>query len=218
MSSKKRKKINLHLTPVSAKNDRQKAVLRSKKNLVLMGAAGTGKTFLASYMGFQAVMNEEYNRVVYFRSAVPTRDIGFLPGTEKEKMEVYKKPYKGICTELFDNGTAFEELEFKGKVKFEATSFARGMTLRDSFVIVDECQNMTFQELDTLITRLGENSRIIFCGDIEQADLPKNGFGSFYGILRTMEEFQSVNFQIEDIVRSELVKSYLTQKQRYYSG
>ena len=218
--SKKRKRINFSLEPISAMNEKQKKVLSCRENQVLIGSAGTGKTFLATYLGLKEVLDErsDITKLVFFRSAVPTRDIGFLPGNEKEKMEVYTSPYKGICSELLKNGTAFEELEFKGNIGFQPTSFVRGTTLKNTFVIVDECQNMTFHELDSLITRLGEDCKIIFCGDTEQADLKNNGFGRFHGILRTMEEFSTTSFEIEDIVRSDLVKSYLRNKSRYSKG
>ena len=215
--SKKKNKHNLTLKSIEALNEKQKKVLQSDSNLVLVGSAGTGKTYLASWLGFNGLLRGNYDRVVYFRSAVPTRDIGFLPGNEKEKMDVYTKPYVDICADLFECGTAFSSLQSTGDVRFEATSFVRGITLRNSFVIVDECQNMTLHELDSIITRLDNNSRIIFCGDTEQADLGKNGFGQFFHILARMPEFKSFKFEIDDIVRGELVKSYLTAKSNYFN-
>ena len=216
--SKKRNnnKSNLTLASIEALNNKQKKVLSSKNNLILTGSAGTGKTFLASWLGFDAVLNDEFDKVLYIRSAVPTRDIGFLPGNEKEKMEVYTKPYVDICNQLFDCGTAYYSLEREGRIAFEPTSFVRGRTYRDSFIIVDECQNMSFHELDSLITRLDDNSRIVFCGDTRQADLTNNGFGSFYSIISKMDEFENVRFGIEDVVRSGLVKEYLRRKESYF--
>lgn len=209
----KNNKLSLTLTPVEAKNEKQKKVLRSSKNLVLDGCAGTGKTFLASLLAYQGLTANEFDRVIFIRSAVSTRDIGFLPGSEKEKMAVYKLPYIDITAELYGRGDAFDVLEKHGVVQFEPTSFIRGRTLRDAFVIVDECQNMSYHELDSLITRLDNNSRIVFCGDrVAQNDLPNNGFKQFHQVLSTMDEFETVTFNLEDIVRGDLVKSYLRAK------
>lgn len=206
-------KLNFTLESISALNKKQEKVLREKGNQVLIGAAGTGKTFLASWLAFHALDNSSLSQVVYIRSAVPTRDIGFLPGTENDKMMVYKAPYKDICKTLYNKGDAYEILEKKGIVSFMPTSFVRGTTIRNSFVIVDECQNMTMHELDSIITRLDDNSKIIFCGDIAQADLKNNGFAEFFNIIKGMEEFSVVEFTTEDIVRGGLVKSYLTRKE-----
>ena len=209
-------KSNLSLKDIYAMNDKQDLVLKSKRNLILTGSAGTGKTYLASYLGFKALMRDEFDKVLYIRSAVPTRDIGFLPGTEKEKMEVYTKPYVDICQELFSCGTAYQSLEREGRIGFEPTSFVRGRTFRSSFVIVDECQNMTLHELDSIITRLDDDSKIIFCGDTNQADLINNGFHVFYNIIKSMSEFDTVQFGIEDVVRGGIVKEYLIRKEKYF--
>lgn len=221
MSRKKTQKfdkLNLELKSIEAKNDKQKKVLSCEKDMLLIGSAGTGKTFLASWIAFHGLRQKLYDRVIFYRSAVSTRDIGFLPGNEKEKMSVYEEPYRDICSELFQNGSCYDQLKNVGMVSFEPTSFVRGRTLRNSFVIVDECQNMTLHELDSLITRLDDDSRIIFCGDIEQADLYKNGLASFFGIIKSMREFDTFNFSIDDVVRGERVKSYLRAKSNYFKG
>lgn len=213
--TKKRKsnKLNLELDNIQPLNKKQANVLKSRNNMVLAGSAGTGKTFLASYLGYKAVLqDDEYDKLLYIRSAVSTRDIGFLPGSEKEKMKVYELPYVDIATTLFNRGDSYEYMKQKAVVHFEPTSFVRGTTFRNAFIIVDECQNMSYHELDSLITRLDDYSRIVFCGDIAQADLLRNGFGQFYKVLKEMEEFDFVEFGVEDIVRSKLVKSYLTKK------
>lgn len=205
-----------HIEPL---NSRQRFVLGSHKHLVLSGFAGTGKTFLASYLGYRSIFNTgEFNKLVYLRSAVPTRNLGFLPGTDKEKVEVYEAPYIDIATELLGRGDAYEILKRKSIVHFMSTSFIRGTTLKDAFIIVDECQNMTYHELDSIITRLGENCKIIFCGDIKQADLYKNGFQDFYTVLQKMDEFDFVDFTHEDIVRSEFVKNYIITKDEVFSS
>jgi phosphate starvation-inducible PhoH-like protein len=198
------------ITPL---NQNQAKVLNSDKNLVLSGFAGTGKTYLASYIGYREIFEgTRFNKLVYMRSAVPTRNIGFLPGNEKEKVEVYEAPYIDIATELFGRGDSYEILKKKGIVHFSSTSFVRGINLRDAIIIVDECQNMTYHELDSIITRLNENCRIIFCGDMRQADLYKNGLEDFYSVLRSMDEFDFIEFTKEDIVRSQLVKNYIIKK------
>jgi phosphate starvation-inducible PhoH-like protein len=198
------------ITPL---NDNQAKVLDSDNNLVLVGFAGTGKTYLASYIGYREIFQgTRFNKLVYMRSAVPTRNIGFLPGNEKEKVEVYEAPYIDIATELFGRGDSYEIMKKKGIVHFTSTSFVRGINLRDAIIIVDECQNMTYHELDSIITRLNENCRIIFCGDMRQADLYKNGLEDFYKVLRSMDEFDFVEFTKEDIVRSKLVKNYIIKK------
>lgn len=194
-------------------NNNQAKVLGSNKNLVLSGYAGTGKTYLASYVAYKEIFEGNYNKLVYMRSAVPTRNIGFLPGTDKEKLEVYEAPYIDIATELLGRGDAYEILKKKGLVHFTSTSFVRGINLRDAVLVVDESQNMSYHELDSIITRLNENCKVIFCGDIRQADLYKNGLQDFYNVLRAMDEFDFIEFQKEDIVRSELVKNYIIKKE-----
>ena len=153
-----------------------------------------------------------YNNLVIIRSAVPTRDIGFLPGSEKEKASVYEEPYKEIALELFQRGDAYEILKTKGLVHFMTTSFVRGITLKETVIIIDECQNMTFHELDSIITRVGTNCRVIFCGDFRQSDLKSNGLESFMEILKNMGSFDFIDFEIKDIVRSEFVKDYIIAK------
>jgi phosphate starvation-inducible PhoH-like protein len=194
-------------------NSNQAKVLGSNKNLVLSGYAGTGKTYLASYVAYKEIFEGNYNKLVYMRSAVPTRNIGFLPGTDKEKLEVYEAPYIDIATELLGRGDAYEILKKKSLVHFTSTSFVRGINLRDAVLVVDESQNMTYHELDSIITRLNDNCKIIFCGDIRQADLYKNGLQDFYNVLKAMDEFDFIEFQKEDIVRSELVRNYIIKKE-----
>ena len=153
-----------------------------------------------------------YEKLVIIRSAVPTRDIGFLPGTEKEKSSVYEEPYRDISIDLFSRGDAYQILKTKGLVHFMTTSFIRGITLKNTIIMIDECQNMTFHELDSIITRVGENCRVIFCGDFRQSDLKSNGLESFMEILRNMGSFDFIDFEIKDIVRSEFVKDYIIAK------
>lgn len=204
--------VNFTIPEIEPLTRNQLVAFESTKHMVLCGAAGTGKTFISLYLAFDDIAKQDYEKVILVRSAVPTRDMGFLPGTDKEKAKVYEEPYYAIANEIFQRGDAYEILKKHNVVNFMTTSYLRGLTVRDSVVIVDECQNMTFHELDSIITRVGENSRIIFCGDFAQADLPKNGMKEFLQVLNEMSEFDIVEFGISDIVRSSFVKKYLIAK------
>lgn len=190
-----------------------------ENNLLLHGSAGTGKTFISLYLALMEIMNghTDMNKVVLIRSVVPTRDMGFLPGSVKDKAKVYEAPYQSICNELFGRGDAYEILKGKNTVEFQTTSFVRGITFNNCIVIVDEMQNMTYQELDSVITRIGDNCKIIFCGDFKQTDLlkdsEKNGLLNFMKVLKKMNMFSHIEFTREDIVRSKLVKSYIIAKE-----
>jgi len=184
----------------------------SNKHLILHGLAGTGKTFISCYLAFDDMAKGEYEKLVIIRSAVPTRDIGFLPGTEKEKSSVYEEPYKDIANEIFGRGDAYGILKQKSLVDFMTASFIRGITLKHAVILIDECQNMSFHELDSIITRMGQNCKVIFCGDFRQADLKQNGMQDFLKILKRMNEFDFIEFEVEDIVRSEFVKNYIIAK------
>jgi phosphate starvation-inducible protein PhoH and related proteins len=183
--------------------------------IMLHGAAGTGKTFIALYKALEEVMDRSnpYQKVVLVRSVVPSREIGHLPGDEKEKTDVYVAPYKAICQDLFNTEQAYERLVEQKNVEFMITSFVRGITIDNAVIIVDECQNMNFQELSSIITRVGENSKIIFCGDFKQTDLCKkhdqSGLKDFVEVVNKMPSFRNVEFGIEDIVRSSLVKEFI---------
>ena len=202
----------LSLAEIEPLTKNQLIAFESDKNLILHGIAGTGKTFISCYLAFDDMVKNVYNNLVIIRSAVPTRDIGFLPGSEKEKASVYEEPYKEIALELFQRGDAYEILKTKGLVHFMTTSFVRGITLKETVIIIDECQNMTFHELDSIITRVGTNCRVIFCGDFRQSDLKTNGLESFMEILKNMGSFDFIDFEIKDIVRSEFVKDYIIAK------
>jgi predicted ribonuclease YlaK len=191
-------------------------------NLMLHGIAGTGKTFLALYFALKEVMTKgSYHKKVYIiRSTVPTRDMGFLPGSQKEKMRVYEGPYYDIAMKLFSRGDAYEILKHRNVVEFISTSFLRGSTFDDCILVVDEVQNMSDQELHTVMTRVGENCKIIFCGDVKQDDLTSerkkemSGLRTFMKIIKNMREFDFVEFVADDIVRSKLVKSYIIERDR----
>lgn len=191
--------------------------------LLLHGVAGTGKTYIALFNAFQEILqkNSPYQKVVIVRSAVPSRDIGFLPGSDKEKVEVYVQPYEDICARLFPRfgERAYTKLKEQDLVSFMITSYVRGLTLENNIVIVDEAQNMTDMELNSIMTRIGNNSKIIFCGDFRQTDLCKrsdmSGLKKFMGIANHMPTFRHVEFNIDDIVRSSIVKEYIIARMQY---
>ena len=203
---------SLTLAEIEPLTKNQVNAFESENNLVLHGIAGTGKTFISCYLAFDDMIKGLYKQLIIIRSAVPTRDIGFLPGTEKEKASVYEDPYKNIAVELFQRGDAYDILKQKTLVHFMTTSYIRGITLKNAVIIIDECQNMSFHELDSIITRVGEDCRVIFCGDFRQSDLKSNGLESFMEILRNMGSFDFIDFEIKDIVRSEFVKDYIIAK------
>ena len=197
---------------------------KNDKNLFLYGAAGTGKTFITLYLALQEVLRNEtkFDCVYIVRSAVPTREIGFLPGDEEDKTALFQVPYQNMVKFMFEqpNEQAFsmlyDRLKNQGSLMFLTTSFLRGITLDNAIIIVDEAQNLTFHELDTIITRVGMDSKIMFCGDFFQSDLQKNidkaGMQHFMKILRGMDSFANIEFTLGDIVRSGMVKEYLISK------
>ena len=191
---------------------------KNDKHLLLHGIAGTGKTFLSLYLALEDVLDPStvYDDVFIVRSVVSTRDIGFLHGDEQEKVSIYEAPYRSICRELFGIKDSYDSLKQQNNVKFMSTSFIRGITINNAVIIVDECQNLNFHELDSIITRLGKNSKIIFCGDYTQSDLTKEsdktGIINFMKILKELPEFTTVEFGINDIVRSDFLKSYIIAK------
>ena len=188
-------------------------------NLILAGSAGTGKTFIAMYMALESLLDPDngYRKIIVIRSAVPTRDMGFIPGTAEEKKDMYTVPYKTICAELFNDKGAWGRLLTGKYVEFESTSYIRGSTFDDSIIIVDEMQNLNFHELDSVITRVGKNSKIIFCGDYRQTDFrfndEKEGIFKFMKIIEQMKDFSTIQFGWDDIVRSGLVRDYIMTKE-----
>lgn len=190
--------------------------------IALHGVAGTGKTFCAMYKALEEVMdkNNPFSKIIVVRSAVQSREIGHLPGDVSEKMEIYQQPYRQICETLFDRKDAWDRLEEQGHIEFISTSFIRGMSFDDAIIIVDEMQNMTFEEIDTVMTRVGYRSKIIWCGDYRQTDLNKkkndvSGILRFFDIAHHMKAFTRFEFTPDDIVRSSLVKDYILAKLQY---
>jgi len=225
---KRKKPLNTdYLVDITPITDNQKRLFDSYgagKHIIAYGAAGTGKTFITLYNALKDVLNENtpYDKIYIVRSLVATREIGFLPGDHEDKSSYYQIPYKHMVKYMFqmpsdaDFEMLYGNLRAQETIKFWSTSFLRGTTLDDAIIIVDEFQNLNFHELDSIITRVGENTKIVFCGDASQTDLTKtnekNGIVDFMKILRAMPSFEMIEFGIDDIVRSGLVKEYLIAK------
>lgn len=212
-------KTSFNLDAIRPITESQRLVFESFEygyHQILTGVAGTGKTFLAMYLALDSVINQKaYNKVLIVRSSVPSRDMGYLPGKPGEKMAAYELPYRGICSELFGRDDAYEILKQKNGVEFISTSFLRGTTFKNVIVIVDEIQNMSFQELSTVITRMGDGCRLIMCGDHVQDDLTseryreESGFDKFIRITDLMDSIERTEFTVDDVVRGGLVKEYI---------
>ena len=225
---KRRKPIGgEHMLPVEPITDNQKVFFDEwdkGQMLYAYGVAGTGKTFIALYKALKDVLDEFtlYDQIYIVRSLVATREIGFLPGDHEDKSSLYQIPYKNMVQSMFempdDNSyeMLYDNLKAQETISFWSTSFIRGTTLDNAIIIIDECQNLNFHELDSIITRVGQDSKIVFCGDAAQTDLLKvnerTGIMDFQRIIQNMDEFSLIEFGIDDIVRSGLVKSYLISK------
>ena len=226
--AKRKKPLNgEYLIDIDPLTDNQKKLFDSyaeQKHLVAYGCAGTGKTFITLYNALREVLDEKtpYEKIYLVRSLVATREIGFLPGSYDDKSDIYQIPYKNMVKYMFqmpsdvDFEMLYGNLKSQETIKFWSTSFLRGTTLDNSIIIVDEFQNMSYHELDSIITRVGENSKIMFCGDASQSDLQKtnerNGIIDFMTVLRKMPSFDIIEFGVDDIVRSGLVKEYIIAK------
>lgn len=188
-------------------------------NLVLSGSAGTGKTFIGMYLALEDVLDRdtEYDKLFIVRSMVPTRDMGYLPGTKEEKEQAYILPYKAIANEFFGDIASYNKLITGKQIEFMSTSFIRGSTFDNCIMLIDEMQNLTFHELDSIITRVGKNSKIIFCGDYRQSDFKfqdeRDGIMKFLNIVEQLKNFTMVTFGWEDIVRSDFVRDYIMTKE-----
>jgi len=225
---RRKKPINTEqLVDIQPLTDNQKLVFdayENNKNLFLYGCAGTGKTFIAMYLALKEILSNKtaYEKLYVVRSLVPTREIGFLPGDHEDKAHLYQIPYQNMVKYMFKmpDDPAFEmlydNLKAQETISFWSTSFLRGTTLDNAIVLVDECQNLNFHELDSIMTRVGNDSKIIFAGDIAQTDLvktnEKNGILDFMKILEIMDEFANIEFDVNDIVRSGLIRNYIITK------
>jgi len=220
-------KIRLdHMKTFQPLTDNQKLFFDAYKRgdyfIALHGVAGTGKTFIALYKALEEVLDKAnpFNKIIIVRSAVPSREVGHLPGDIDEKTEIYRQPYQQICDTLFGRSDAYQRLEEQGHIDFISTSFIRGMSFDDAIILVDECQNCNYSELQTVITRVGHRSKIIWCGDYRQTDLNKkksdvSGILKFFDIAYHMNAFTKIEFTPDDIVRSSLVKDYILAKLKY---
>lgn len=216
----KRKKWNIHdlkkVKPLTPTQDEMFHAWFQGDHICAHGSAGTGKTFLALYLAFLEILEtQDQNKIMLVRSAVPTREIGHLPGTLEEKTALYELPYHEICHELFGRKTTYQDMKDAGAIEFMTTSFIRGLTWDNAVVIVDEGENMTFHEINSIMTRLGRNSRVIFTGDIVQTDLDGRrngtcGMEHFLNVIDNMNIFSSIEFFKEDIVRDDFVKAWIT--------
>ena len=225
---KRKKPINADfLRDIDPLTENQQVLFNSYeagKNLVAYGAAGTGKTFITLYNALHEVLDTStpFEKILIVRSLVATREIGFLPGDADDKSFLYQVPYKNMVKYMFEMPTAadfemlYGNLKGQGTIDFWSTSFIRGTTFDNAIIIVDEFQNLNFHELDSIITRVGENTKIMFCGDATQSDLTKTnertGISDFMQILRVMPSFDIIEFGVQDIVRSGLCKEYLLSK------
>ena len=225
---KRKKPINLDsIRKIEPITENQKKLFESysnSQNIVAYGCAGTGKTFITLYNALTEVLDEKtpYEKIYLVRSLVATREIGFLPGDHEDKSSLYQIPYKNMVKYMFNmpDDASFEmlygNLKSQGTISFWSTSFIRGTTLDKAIILVDEFQNLNFHELDSIITRVGEDSKILFCGDASQSDLvrtnEKNGIIDFMKILRIMHSFDIIEFEAEDIVRSGICKEYILSK------
>ncbi len=210
----------INIEPITENQSKAFDAWNEGDNLVLAGSAGTGKTFIAMYLALQSVLENatSYHKLYIVRSVVPTRDMGYLPGTKEEKVEPFETPYKSICLELFDwDGAAYNKLINSHQVEFMTTSFVRGMQIDNAIVIVDEMQNLNFHELDSVITRIGQDCRIIFSGDYYQSDFKdayeRDGIQRFLRIVERLKHFSVITFGWDDIVRSDFLRDYIMTKE-----
>jgi len=214
----------IDIKPLTPAQEKVYEAWQSNKHMFLFGAAGTGKSFITLYLALKSILDEStpYNKLYIVRSLVPTREIGFLPGDHEDKANLYQIPYKNMVRYMFEmpDDASFEmlygNLKAQDTISFWSTSFIRGTTIDNSIVLVDESENLNFHELDSIMTRVGEDSKIFFCGDASQTDLQKtnekNGIVDFMKIIRSMPSFDVIEFGIDDIVRSGIVKEYLIAK------
>lgn len=221
----RRKKWSLHdLKNIKPKTEAQRELFESylfnKAHTVATGFPGTGKTYLSFWLGLKSVLDPEevQDRIIVVRSAVPSRDIGFLPGTDKEKMAPFEVAYKDIVHDLIGKASSYDDMCEAGKIQFMPTSFLRGLTWDNAVIIIDEIQNLSWQEIHTVMTRVGKNSRVLVCGDVSQNDLAnkrneESGMENFLRVADAMKSFDIIHFRKEDVVRSGFVKDWILAKE-----
>ena len=193
-----------------------------QQNIVNLGSAGTGKTYISLYLGLQDVLQKnQYDKIVIVRSAVQSREQGFMPGSLSEKESYYETPYINIVNDLFDRNDAYDILKRKEMIEFVTTSFVRGLTYDNCIIILDEAQNCQYEELRTIMTRVGNDSKIVFCGDTKQDDLRNSrnmrdvsGLYKFVDVIKEIDDFSLINFTIDDIVRSGIVREFIIAEEK----
>ena len=223
----KRKKWTIHdmisIKPLSEKQEDVFHSFNNDRNMIVYGSAGTGKTFLICYLAMACILSKNcsQDKLIIIRSAVPARDIGFMPGDLEEKMSYYEQPYRDVFASIFERSSTYDDMKDAGLIQFMPTSYLRGLTWDRAFILVDECQNMTFEEINTVATRVGNYSRIIFTGDSAQNDLvmkkrEQSGMNKLLEIASMMEsEFDMIEFTHKDIIRSDFVKRWIVAKDKY---
>jgi phosphate starvation-inducible protein PhoH len=206
-----------HIKPLNAAQESMFESYFQGNNIIAHGSAGTGKTMVSLFLALNDIINKRNGnaRILIVRSIVSSRSIGFLPGSIDEKIEPYEIPYKDIVNDLLGKHDAYDTMKSFGMIEFMPTSFVRGLTWDNTIVIIDEFQNMNFHELNSIVTRLGENSRILACGDSYQNDLhlerfDQSGFHKFIEVARRSGAFDDILFTRDDIVRSGFVKKWIT--------
>jgi phosphate starvation-inducible protein PhoH len=186
-----------------------------EQNLLLHGVAGTGKSYISLYLALRDLLEDQIDKILIVRSVVPSRDVGFLPGTVNEKIVVYEQPYREMVGDLLQRGDSYDIMKKSGQIQFITSSFVRGLTFDNCIIVIDEIQNFTDQEINSILTRMGKNSRVIICGDYRQDDLKNSrrretsGFENLLKIAKRMKSFDIIEYKIDDIVRSGFVKEYL---------
>lgn len=220
----------LNIRPIRPMTENQGKIFDAfydDKNLFINGSAGTGKTFVSLFLALNELQDQTlddmtYHNITIVRSAVPSREVGFLPGDLNEKLAVYEHPYRIIVDHLFESDGTYDALKRQEYINFVSTSYMRGLTIDNSIVIVDESENLQFKELNTVMTRMGQNSKIIFCGDFFQSDLKgsneRNGMKTFMKIVTNMYQFEHIEMNESDIVRSQLIKDYIMKMNEILSG
>lgn len=210
-----------HVSPLTPNQESTFKAYHHGNNIVCHGFAGTGKTYVSMFLALNEVLSGQsvYEKIVIIRSVVPSRDMGFLPGSMAEKARVYEEPYKEICDDLFGRGDGYDILKMRGLVQFTTTSFLRGVTFKNAIVVLDEAQNLNFGELYTTLTRMGDTSRLILCGDFRQTDLKKhesnNSLNHMMNVLKRMNNVSFIEFTEDDIVRSAFVKEFIIKSTEY---
>lgn len=205
------------------KTDNQRTALEAwfdGEHVALLGSAGVGKTTLGVYMACNALVRKEVKQIVLIRSAVEQREQGHVPGTQEEKDAKFEESYEQAFAKVFGHPKTYEWMKKRGLIKFRTTGNMRGLTFEDSVVIGDEIQNLNFEEINTLIGRLGVDSRLILLGDSVQCDLrhyETRGLDIFEELAGELPNMTVVRFTRHDCQRHGLVKAWLGAVEDWYA-